>query len=172
MILFLCTHGSSRLRCPQLHLFGSSGNPVGGRNQGSECNDDCRRIPASSHGASSAGGRMTRRVSGGDARPLCGTAKRRQSDTSPTNPQRGLRLPALRAVKLPPIDATRSTGCIPPALCAVRFAPDLQNARVGLTCRRRRAAAGIRSAITPLESRKSQNGINRREPGGMVRAAV
>jgi len=52
---------------------GSSGNPVGGRNQGSECNDDCRRIPASSHGASSAGGRMTRRVSGG-ARPPCGTA--------------------------------------------------------------------------------------------------
>jgi hypothetical protein len=64
--------------------------------------------------------------------------QRRQSDTSPTNPQRGLRSPALRAVKLPPIDTTRSTGCMPPALCAVRFAPDLKNARVGLTCRRRR----------------------------------
>jgi hypothetical protein len=62
--------------------------------------------------------------------------KRRQSDTSPPNPQRGVRLTALRAVKLPPTDATRSTGCIPPALCAVRFAPDLQNARVGLPCRR------------------------------------
>ena len=73
-------------------------------------------------------------------RPLCGTAKRRQSDPSPTNPQRGLRLPALEAVRLTPIDTSRSTGFIPPALCAVRFAPDLQNAPVGLVCRRRRGS--------------------------------
>jgi hypothetical protein len=65
------------------------------------------------------------------SRQLGTTSANSQCGPRPADPGRGAWLPALRAVKVAPPLVRCATGVIAPALCAVRFAPDPEEAPVG-----------------------------------------
>jgi hypothetical protein len=143
-----CTARRSSCALRRIDKNGSSGNPVGGRKQGSECNDDCRRIPASSHGASSAGGRMTRRMSGGDRPP----ALRERRSAGKVTPAPRIRSAGYACLRSEPSNFPQSTRRDRPGAFRLRSAPSgLPQACKTPAWARLPAppgAAGIRSTIT------------------------
>ena len=86
-----------------------------------KCNDDCRAFPHPVTAHHRHGSDDTESGRRRNPARFAEPRKRRQNDTSPTNPQRCVTLARAQRRQASPIDTTQSTGCIPPALCAVRL---------------------------------------------------